>query len=90
MASRAGDINQSADVYSINHSLMAGNVLCLTLATLTTTIRLYTKFFIVKSHGWEDCELPGQVVCAGCWLIKLQILCLWHGYFTIPERSLHH
>ena len=82
MASRASDIDQSAHPYSIYNALAAGTVLCLTLATLTTAIRLYTKFFIIKSHGWEDCKWRSFPVCAGCWLIRLQILCLQHGYLA--------
>ena len=60
MASRASDIDQPAHPYSIINTLEAGSALCLTLATLTTAIRLYTKFFIIKSHGWEDCEQLGH------------------------------
>ena len=73
MASGAGEIDQSVHPYTIVNSLTAGVVLCLTLATLTTAIRLYTKFFIIKSHGWEDCEWRAHAVYAGCGLISLQI-----------------
>ena len=87
MASGAGEIDQSVHPYTIINSLTAGVALCLTLATLTTAIRLYTKFFIIKSHGWEDCEWRAHVVYAGCKLINLQILCLWHGYLAKPSTS---
>lgn len=29
----------------------------LTFTTILVLIRVYTKFFIIKSHGWEDCGL---------------------------------
>lgn len=29
----------------------------LTFTTILVLIRIYTKFFIIKSHGWEDCKL---------------------------------
>lgn len=35
---------------------LACNILCLTLATICVAIRLYTRFVITHSHGWEDCE----------------------------------
>lgn len=41
--------------YSILDPLTAGNALCLTLATISIVIRFYTKLFILKVHGWEDC-----------------------------------
>ena len=44
------------DPYSIQNSLIAWSVVCLTLTSLTTAIRLYTKLYIVKAHGWEDCR----------------------------------
>ena len=31
---------------------------CLTLATFCVFIRMYTRFFIIRSHGWEDCTSP--------------------------------
>ena len=42
--------------HSIQTSLLASMVLCLTLTTLTTAIRLYTKLTIIKTHGWADCR----------------------------------
>ena len=30
--------------------------ICLSLATVAVWLRMYTKFFINKSHGYEDCE----------------------------------
>ena len=44
------------DPYSIQTSLIMSGVLCLTLTTLTTAIRLYTKLLIIKAHGWADCR----------------------------------
>lgn len=30
-------------------------VSCLTLSTVCVLIRMYTKIYIIRSHGWEDC-----------------------------------
>ena len=32
-------------------------VLCLTFATLFVAMRMYTKLFVMKRHGWEDCKI---------------------------------
>lgn len=42
--------------YSIAKGLNAVGILCTTLTTFTTAIRLYTKLYIIKTHGWEDCR----------------------------------
>ena len=44
------------DPYSILNSLLAGVILCLTLATISIAIRLYTKLFLLKTHGLDDCK----------------------------------
>lgn len=36
---------------------IAVNSLCLVIGTTCVFTRLYTKFFIMRSHGWEDCML---------------------------------
>ena len=38
------------------NSNIAVNSLCLILATICVAIRAYTRFFIMRMHGWEDCE----------------------------------
>lgn len=42
--------------YSIANSLIAAVALCLILTTLSLAIRLYTKLYIIKIHGWDDCR----------------------------------
>ncbi len=42
--------------YSIAEGLIAVGILCLTLTSLTTAMRIYTKLYIIKVHGWEDCR----------------------------------
>ena len=42
---------------SIADTIRAVAVFLAVLTTLSTAIRFYTKFFIVKAHGWEDCML---------------------------------
>lgn len=35
---------------------LACNITCLIVATICVAIRVYTRFVITRSHGWEDCE----------------------------------
>lgn len=42
--------------YSIGEGLKAAGILFVILTTLSTAIRLHTKFWIIKTHGWEDCK----------------------------------
>ena len=30
--------------------------MCLVISTLFVLLRTYTRFILLKSHGWEDCE----------------------------------
>lgn len=30
-------------------------VLSIVVSTIIVLIRLYTKYFVIKAHGWEDC-----------------------------------
>ena len=32
-------------------------IMCLTFTTLFVTMRMYTKLFVIRTHGWEDCRL---------------------------------
>lgn len=55
-------------------------VICLSLSTICVLIRMYTKIFITKSHGWEDCMLRGASF--DHLMLELtgnQILALSHG-----------
>lgn len=54
LAPPAGVTPNFNNPYSILNSLIAGDTLCLTLATISITIRLYTKFFLLKTHGLDD------------------------------------
>ncbi len=45
------------DPYSIMSAALAVTIVFLVLTSATTAIRLYTKFYLIKTHGWEDCEL---------------------------------
>lgn len=40
---------------SIANTIRAVAVSLAVLTTFSIAIRLYTKIFIVKAHGWEDC-----------------------------------
>ena len=41
---------------SLENIQIAATVVCIALATLATVLRMYTKMFIIKAIGWEDCE----------------------------------
>lgn len=41
--------------YSTADTLRAIGATCIVLTTLTTATRLYTKCYIIKARGWEDC-----------------------------------
>ena len=36
--------------------VVASVAICLTITTLVVWIRMYTVFFVIKSHGWADCK----------------------------------
>ena len=44
------------DPYSQTDLLVATIVVCLTIATPLLWARLYTKFFVTRMPGWDDCE----------------------------------
>ncbi len=46
-------INPPIDHYS---AWIVAATLALTLSTIFVLIRVYTRFFIIKIHGWEDCK----------------------------------
>ena len=52
----AGIIPNFVNPPSLENVQIAAAVVCLVLATLTTLLRMYTKMFIIKAVGWEDCE----------------------------------
>lgn len=41
-----------------------------TFTTILVLIRIYTKFFIIKSHGWEDCKLLYSLTPLLCLLLS--------------------
>lgn len=53
------------DPYSIEEGLKAVLILLVVLTTLSTAIRLHTKFLIIKTHGWEDCKLKKKNFLTG-------------------------
>ena len=40
------------------NTIVATLAVCLTVATLFTALRLYSKIFIIKSVALEDCKYP--------------------------------
>ena len=51
-----GVIPNFVDPPTLEHVQIAATVVCLTLAVFTTVLRMYTKVFIIKAIGWEDCK----------------------------------
>ncbi|TGO34063.1 hypothetical protein BHYA_0214g00140 [Botrytis hyacinthi] len=60
-----GVIPNFEDPYSIASVLHGFTILLLVLSTFSTIIRMYTRFQIMKDHGWED-YLPDIMLVA--WL----------------------
>ena len=44
------------------NTIIATLAVCLTLATLFTALRLYSKYFIIKSIALEDCTHPKNLI----------------------------
>ena len=38
------------------HDIYVGLGLCLAVSTLTLALRIYVKFIVTHSPGWDDCE----------------------------------
>ena len=78
-----GIIPNFVDPYSTADSAKAVSVLYMVLTTLTTAIRLYTKFYILKAHGWADCmsySVSSSFDYSETSLTAEQIPCSLHGY----------
>lgn len=78
-----GIVPNFVDPYSIADTAKAVSVLFVVLTTLTTAIRLYTKFCIFKAHGWADCmcySLSSSFDYSETSLTAEQIPCSLHGY----------
>ena len=56
LAPPPGVVPNFVDPYSLESIQIASTVLCLTLALLSTLLRMYAKLFIIKAYGWEDCK----------------------------------
>jgi len=57
LAPPPGVVPNFVNPYSLESIQIVSAVLCLALALLSTLLRMYTKLFIIKTHGWEDCKL---------------------------------
>lgn len=42
---------------NLNHYLIITLVLCVLFSTLAVLIRMYTKFFLIRSVAYEDCTV---------------------------------
>ena len=53
-----GVVPNFIDPYSLRGIIIAITAVEMTVTTTVTALRMYTKLFILKSHGWEDCMYP--------------------------------
>ena len=67
--------------------------LCLTLSSMCIGLRMYSKLFIMKTPGWEDCELHTQrKLLYNSVQLNLpwhQGLVSWPGYVLLENTPLH-
>lgn len=54
------------------------HVACISFSTVCVLIRMYTRIFINRAHGWEDCEVEILRLYVG-FANRAQILALSHG-----------
>ena len=53
----SGVIPNFTDPDSITTIAIVVAIVFLSLTTVTTSIRCYTKLFLIRKHGWDDCQL---------------------------------
>ena len=51
------------DPPSIHLEASIALVICLAVTTPLVWLRLYTRLYIMKSHGLDDCKLPTSLSC---------------------------
>lgn len=58
-----GVIPNFVDPWSFGGTIMALSVVGVVTATITTFLRMYTRVFIAKNQGWDDCKsrLPEKI-----------------------------
>lgn len=56
MAAPAGTHYNFVNPENLNDWFILTIVLCLVVSTLAVSARVYTKIWIIKKIGWEDCE----------------------------------
>ena len=57
----AGVIPNFTDPYSIAKATSATTIVFLILTTVTTCIRCYTKLFLIRKLGWDDCRFEANL-----------------------------
>lgn len=51
------------------NSMIMVNVVCLILATILLSLRVYTRVFMLKSWGWDDVLICISYVCPVPWIL---------------------
>ena len=44
------------------HELFIGTSICITVATIMLALRMYAKFVVTHSPGWDDSETPHSMI----------------------------
>ena len=55
-----GVIPNFSDAYTIQPYIVLTVMICIVVTTTLVFVRMYTKYRIVKSLGWEDCKWSGN------------------------------
>lgn len=48
------DFDNPSGIQGEIHALL---IVCAVISTIFVWLRLYTRYFIIKSHGWDDCKV---------------------------------
>ena len=53
----AGLVSNFVNPENLYTSIAGAQIACYTIATVAVALRVYTKAFITREFGWDDCEL---------------------------------
>jgi type IV secretory pathway protease TraF len=47
-----------SDPYSLGYYNVITSAICVSVSTIVLWAKLYTKVFVSRNQGWEDCKSP--------------------------------
>lgn len=53
--------------HSTSGGIYATLILSIVISTVFVWTRLYTRYFVIKLYGWEDCTLSPSFLCDHAW-----------------------